>query len=107
MGKLQNCLRLNNGTVFEKGSCGYSDRDLWCWVLDTPMSECFQLFSDPDNLQVIECYYITQKYIYRGFTEMILIRRSETALGEPQIDIRLTYPEGGEHSIEVVDLNDE
>ena len=107
MEKLQNCLVLADGTVLPKSSCGYSDKNLWCWVSGKTMAECFALFTDPLNLQTIECYYVTEKYIYKGFTEMILIQKSETGLGEPQIDIRLTWPEGGEHSVEVEDLNDD
>ena len=107
MEKLRNCLVLADGTVLADSSCGYSGKDLWCWVSGKTMAECFRLFSDPVNLQTIECYYITEKYIYKGFTNMILIQKSETTMGKPQIDIRLTYPEGGEHSVDTEDITED
>lgn len=93
---------LGDGTVLENTYCGYSEPSLWCWVSGKTLLECAQMFSDPYKTSVITSYYYEQGYIYRGFTEVLLIQRSEKT-----IDVRLTWPEGGEHSVEEIDEDEQ
>lgn len=99
MTQLQNCLELADGTVLENASCGYSNRNLWCWVPKKTMAECFQMFSDLEKTKVIRCHYYTESITYNGFTDLLTVQKTENETGETQINICMTWPEGGEHSI--------
>lgn len=78
-------LVLADGTVLENSECGYYEHELHCWVKDRTMTEVFELFSDPDKTRVISYTYRDYTQIYRGFVDMILIRKTEE-----YIDVRLT-----------------
>lgn len=93
---------LGDGTVLENTYCGYAERSLWCWVSGKTLSECAQLFSDPYRTSVITSYYFNNGYIYRGFTDLLLIQKSENT-----VDVRLTWPEGGEHSVEEIEEDEQ
>ena len=86
---------LGDGTVLENSHCGYADRDLWCFVKGKEMAECFQIFSDTEKTSVIQCHILSKKYQYTGFTELLLVKKSDST-----VDIRLTWPEGAPHSVE-------
>lgn len=90
-------ITLGDGTVLENSYCGYSDgsRNLWCYINGKTMAECVDLFSDPYKTESITSTYFVKTYLYKGFTELILVQKS--SLG---VDVRLTWPEGGEHSVE-------
>ena len=90
---------LADGTVLE-GSCGLAGTSLWCWVSNKSMADCFALFTDPEKTNEITILYTVTGYRYRGFTEMELIKTGTDALGKPTVDVKLTWPEGGEHSVE-------
>ena len=98
---IEKSIILGDGTVLENSFCGYSGRDLWCWVSGKTMMECMKIFSDPMKTDVITSYYFVKGYIYRGFTELLLIQKSDNS-----IDVRLTWPEGGEHSVEEIEDDD-
>jgi hypothetical protein len=89
-----NSLLLADGTILENSSCGAAGRDLWCWVPGKSLAECFSLFNDAAKTREITISYTTEKIKYIGYTEFILIRKTEDS-----INIRMTWPEGGDHSI--------
>jgi hypothetical protein len=98
-GKLdENRIILADGSIVMASYCGYSDRDLWCMTTGLSMMECMQIFSNPQKTQVIESYYFGLGYRYTGFTELLLVQKSEQG-----VDIRLTWPEGAPHSIEKIE----
>lgn len=78
-------LILADGTVLENSECGYYEHELHCWIKDRTMAEVFELFSDPNKTAFISYTYRDYTQIYRGFTEMFLIRKTEDC-----IDVRLT-----------------
>lgn len=87
---------LGDGTVLENSYCGYSENNkLWCFVSGKTMKECTDIFSDPYKTSCMTSYYYDNGVIYKGFTELLLVQKSN--LGA---DVRLTWPEGGEHSVE-------
>jgi len=101
----KNFILLRNDIVLENASCGYSDRYLWCWIPDQKLVYVFELFSDPENLKTIQCKFLNQRTLYKGFTELMAIQKSEDSMGKYQIEVRLTWPEGGEH--EIIPIEDE
>lgn len=107
MENLTDCLELANGTILEDSSCGYSERYLWCWIYGKTMSECYELFSNPENIKYIRYHLYTERVTYTGFTDMLLIQKREDEKGEMQIAVRLTWPEGGSHTIETETLPDD
>ena len=66
------------------------------------MAECFQLFSDPEKTKMITVLFNASGVIYRGYTDLMVIKKGLNTLGETTIGIRLSWPEGGEHSIEEI-----
>lgn len=87
---------LGDGTILEDSYCGYSEnKNLWCFVYGKTMMECTEIFSDPYKTSHITSYFYDNGMICKGFTELILVQKSN--LG---VDVRLTWPEGGEHSVE-------
>ena len=86
-------LILADGTRIN-GSCGYAEKNLWVWIEDMTIAECFDLFNSPLRTQKITCEYFTHNKVYTGFTVIKTIRVMENT-----IDICLNWPEGGEHSI--------
>lgn len=82
------------------GSCGYAEKNLWIWIEDKTMAECFELFNSSIRTQKIACEYFTHNKIYTGFTVLKTIRAMENT-----IDVCLTWPDGGEHSIIDVPVN--
>lgn len=90
-------IMFGDGTVLENSYCAYDpgSRYLWCYISGKTMAECLDLFSDPYKTESITSYYFVKSYLFKGFTDLLLIQK--TALG---IDVRLTWPEGGEHSVE-------
>ena len=97
---------LADGTVLE-GSCGLAGRSLWCWVSDKSMADCFAIFTNPEKTSKITILYTVTGYRYRGFTEMELIKTGTDALGNATVDVKLTWPEGGEHSVEEFQIEKE
>lgn len=89
-----NSLLLADGTIIENSSCGAGGKDLWCWVTGKSMAECFAIFNDAAKTREITIKYNTSMVKYIGYTDMLLIKKDD-----PNVSIRLTWPEGGEHSI--------
>ena len=88
-------ITLGDGTVLEGSHCSYAERDLWCFIKDKDMGECYQIFSDSEKTAVIQCHYASLDYRYTGFTELLMIRKAEST-----VNVRLTWPEGSPHSVE-------
>lgn len=108
MNTLINCLVLADGTILENSSGGYADRNLWCWINGKTMNECYALFTDPEKTKTITVNYATSQIIYKGFTELLLIKKGTDGFDHETVDVRLTWPEGGEHEIiEVVPVDEE
>ena len=95
-----NTLVMADGTIFEDASCSFNDRYLWCWLKRRAMTECFAIFTDPEKTKEIAMVYNDRTIVYKGFTEMILIKKSDDMFGDETVDVQLIWPEGGEHSIE-------
>lgn len=99
MSHLFNTVRLADGTELE-GSCGLAGKAVWCWISNLPMADCFTIFTDSEKTKEFSTFYINKGIRYKGFTEMELIKRGTDAFGNETIDIKLTWPDGGEHSVE-------
>ena len=61
-------LILNDGTTIEDGSCGYSDRRLWCWISGYTMQEAAAIFFDTNKTTKIVYQYGDMSDEYDGFT---------------------------------------
>ena len=105
MNQPKNSIMLADGTVLENSSCGAAEKSLWCWVSGHSMADCFAMFNDSERTNTITVLFNTSGVIYRGYTEMQLIKRGTDALGHQTTDVRMTWPEGGEHSIEEIKLS--
>ncbi len=91
---------LSDGTVLDNSFCTPINNSLWCWIADTSIPECAKIFSDPFRTDTITAYGYTGCRIYHGFTKLLLVEQLNNT-----VDVRLTWPEGGEHSVE--ELEDE
>ena len=100
-------LILADGTQMKDSNCGYSDRNLWCWSRGIGMADGFRIFGDASKTREITMQYYSKKIIYKGFTEMMVLRRGTDEAGNETIDACLTWPEGGEHSIEEIEISKE
>lgn len=97
-------LILGDGTILENSHCGYSDRYLWCFISGKTMLECVQIFSDSEKIAEMKSHYLFNGYLYKGFTDLLLVEKNT----DGSINVRLTWPEGGEHSVEKLEeLKDE
>ena len=96
-------LVLADGTVLENSNCGVADDSLWVWVAGKTLNECFKIFSNPDKTSRIEAYFVNHT-IYTGFTELTSIMVNNTT---KTVDIRLTWPKDGTHSVEEVSSENE
>lgn len=96
---IEQSITLADGTVLQDSYCGYSSPDLWCFVKGLTMPECMQIFINSEKTAVIESRYYVKGYRYTGFTDLLLVQKSEDG-----VNIRLTWPEGGPHSVEEFDL---
>ncbi len=94
----ENTIKLNDGTILDESHCSHYDSSLWCYVSGKTMAECMQIFSNPEKTAEIESYFYAKTYRYIGFTELLLIQKSEDG-----VNVRLTWPEDGHHSVEVID----
>ena len=78
-------LKLKDGTIINNCSCGYSNRELWCFLNDQSIFEAMQLFSDPSKFEtVIFEFGIPINYTrltYSGMTELITIDQRDTQTG--------------------------
>lgn len=63
-------IKLNNGTVYEGGECGYADGFLWCFIKDRSIQDVALVFLDEEATRVIEFEYGTMKDVYTGFTSV-------------------------------------
>lgn len=61
-------IRLNNGTVIENGTAGYSDGSLWLYFSGYTMMQAALLFFDTANTAVIVFEYGEMSDTYEGFT---------------------------------------
>lgn len=81
-------LILADGTVLENCECGYSSRNLWCFLKDIPFGEAFQYFSSPEKFSTVifEMTFgdITDRITYSGFQEITAVQQSENS-----VDVRL------------------
>ena len=84
-------LILADGTVLENCECGYSDKNLWCFLDNKVVSfaGAFQHFSDPEKFGTVIFQLVYQDYIdqtiYSEIEDIISIQKSENT-----IDVRLT-----------------
>ena len=94
---IEKTITLGDGTILEDSYCGYDpgSRYLWCYVSGKSMMDCMRLFSDSYKTSTIISYYFVKGYVYKGFTELLLVQKSNDT-----VDVRLTWPEGVEHSVE-------
>ena len=97
-------LTFADGSVLENASCGGAENSLWCWISGKSMGECFAIFSDPEKTKEITVLYNTMGIRYKGYTDLQVIRKGTDVLNGNTIDVRLCYPEGGEHSVEQFDI---
>lgn len=102
MNQPKNSVMLADGTVLENCSCGFAERSLWCWIKGYSMADCFAMFNDPEKTKAITVMFNTTGSIYRGFTDLLLIKKSSDVFGNQTVDLRMSWPEGGEHSIEEI-----
>ncbi len=93
---------LNNGTIFEDSDCGYADRKLWCFIKGISFGEAYAAFSDPESTKEIRFLYGNVEEIYKGFTDLDIIRKSEFT-----IDIRLIGENTSREIIEIPTLTEE
>ena len=81
-------LILADGTVLENCECGYSNRNLWCFLSGIPFSEAFQYFSGPEkfNTVIFEMTFgsITDRITYKGLEHITAVQQSEHT-----VDVRL------------------
>ena len=81
-------LILADGKVLNDCECGYSNRNLWCFLKGIPFGEAFQYFSSPDKFKtitfVIQFGDIIDKIKYTGFEQVTAVQQSEFT-----VDVRL------------------
>ena len=70
-------LKLHDGMVLKDSRCGYADHNLWCWTKGLSMAETFAVFSDSGKTSTILFAYGDQKILYKGFTNIEAIQKSE------------------------------
>lgn len=86
---------LSDGTILENGFCTPINNSLWCWIPNKNLLECTKLFSDLFRTDAITAYDYVGARVYHGFTKLLLVEQLNDV-----VDVRLTWPEGGEHSVE-------
>ena len=59
---------LNDGTILQNGSIGYSDGVIWCCIKDENIVNMFALFADPEKTKHLEFHYGEMVDVYDGFT---------------------------------------
>ena len=81
-------LILADGTVLEDCDCGYSNKNLWCFLKNIPFGEAFQYFSDPKkfNTVIFEMTVgdLTDRITYSGLERVTAIQQNEFT-----VDVRL------------------
>ena len=95
---------LKDGTTYEDGECGYANGHLWCWLRNTTFVKAFADFSDHSKTEEIHELRDEKENIYRGFTDMDVIKKNEYEPGRFTIDVRLS---GGNISMEEVNRDGE
>ena len=74
-------LKLKDGTVLDDCSCGYANREIWCFLKGRTIFEAIQIFSDPAKFETIIFEFgIPIDYTrltYSGITELITIDQQE------------------------------
>ena len=69
---------LKDGTTFEDSGCGYADGFLWCYITGLTLQDVVQTMMNPEKTVKIVYEYGEMSDTYEGFTNMFLIRQSET-----------------------------
>ena len=81
-------LVLKDGTVLNNCSCGYANKELWCFLKDRTLFDAIQLFSGPEKFQTIVYEFgIPINYTritYMSITGVVTFDQQET-----QTDVRL------------------
>lgn len=81
-------LILKDGTILDDCECGYTARNLWCFLNGVSFAEAFQYFSKPENYEtvVFELTFgdITDQFTYTGIERMTAIQQNSKTL-----DVRL------------------
>lgn len=81
-------LILADGTVLKDCECGYSNRNLWCFLKGVSFGEAFQYFSGPEKFRKItfrmQIGNITDIIEYIGFEQVTAVQQSEFT-----VDVRL------------------
>ena len=74
-------LILLDGTVLEGCECGYSNRNLWCFLKGVSFGEAFQYFSGPEKFRTVifemEFTEVKHRIIYSGFDAITNVQQSE------------------------------
>lgn len=64
-------LILADGTEFQNGTCGYAEKNLWCYIRGYESESAVLLcFMDKAKLQTITFQYGSNSDVYEGFTEL-------------------------------------
>lgn len=81
-------LILKDGTILDNCECGYSSKNLWCFLSGIPFGQAFQYFSGPDKFETVtfEMTFgdITDIIEYSGFEQITAVQQSEFT-----VDVRL------------------
>lgn len=76
-------LILADGTILDDCDCGYSEKQLWCFLRNLTLVEAFQIFSNPQKVSTVTFEYGADpeivKTTYIGFSNIKSINcREET-----------------------------
>lgn len=81
-------LVMGDGTVLENCECGYSNKNLWCFLTGIPFGEAFQYFSTPEKISKVLLIMKFGSVIvytrYSGFEEVTEVRQNDE-----HVDVRL------------------
>ena len=99
---MEKSIVLSDGTILDNSVCTPINNSLWCWISGKSIPDCTKLFSDILRTDTITAYYYTGGKIYHGYTKLLLVEQLKDV-----VDVRLTWPEGGAHSIEEIEESDE
>ena len=93
---------LADGTVFENASFGFHEDKLWLTFEGKTIQEIYPYVSDSLLTMEIHGYLLNREFIYRGFTDLMLI---QMGFEKKSVDVRLAGTEG--YSVEEKEIKDE
>ena len=81
-------LILADGTILDDCECGYSSKNLWCFLKGIPFGEVFGYFSEPRKYETVifEMTFgdITDRITYSGLEHITAVQQ-----GDETVDVRL------------------